>query len=188
MNVSCKLRSGFAALAMAVLGAAAFAGEGHDHGDNAPAASGPSVPRFSAASELFEMVGVIDGKRLKVYLDHAATNEPVMDAKVELDIGGVKVVVQPHAEGEFDAELAQAFQPGVLPVTATVSAGKDSDLLAGELDLHEDAPKVAAAASRDWMRFSIWGVGGAIALLALALVVRMVLRRRTAPASWGAGA
>jgi hypothetical protein len=181
MNFLSVMRNGLAAVALSVVGIAALAGPGHDHGDEAePAAGGPDLPRFTAASELFELVGVIEGKRLTVYLDHAASNEPVKDAKVELEIGGVKVAVQPHADGEFDAELAQPLGPGVLPVMVTVSTAQQSDLLSGELDVHEDAPKTAVAATMDWKRIAAYAAGGVVALLVLALGIRMALRRRGA--------
>ncbi len=38
--------------------------------------------------------------------------------------------------------LQDALNPGVVSVTATVVAGQDADLLAGELDLHEQAAEV----------------------------------------------
>ena len=43
---------------------AAFAGEGHDHGEAPAAASGPALPRFTATSDMFELVGVLDGQHL----------------------------------------------------------------------------------------------------------------------------
>lgn len=190
MNFLPALRNGLLAVVLAALGAAALAGPGHDHGDEAApaAAGGPDLPRFAAASELFELVGVIDGKRLTVYLDHAATNEPVKGARLELEIGDVQVPVQPHADGEFDAELAQAFKPGVLPVTATVGTAESNDLLAGELDLHEEAPNAAAATAMDWQRIATRGGGGVVAVLVLALGVRALLRRRGAQAGLGGAA
>ena len=88
MNLLHMLRNSFAATALALVGAVASAGEGHDHGDEAPgAASGPASPRFTAASELFELVGVIDGKRLTVYLDHAATNQPIAPISAHVNAG-----------------------------------------------------------------------------------------------------
>ena len=36
-----------------------IAGDGHDHGDTAPAATGTALPRFAAVSETFELVGVL---------------------------------------------------------------------------------------------------------------------------------
>ncbi len=65
-----KLPHTLAALLVAAtfLGAPAWAGEGHDHGDAAPAAVGQALPRFSAVSETFELVGVLSGKQITLYL------------------------------------------------------------------------------------------------------------------------
>ena len=76
-----------------------------------------------------------------------ATTARVKDARLELDIAGTNVPVTRVAEGEFQATLA-ALWPRVSPVTATVAAGTDTDLLAGEIDLHAAAHTDAAPA--DW--------------------------------------
>ena len=52
-----RLTSFIAALGLATaafLSPPAHAGEGHDHGEAAPAAAGPALPRFAAASETFD--------------------------------------------------------------------------------------------------------------------------------------
>ncbi len=79
-------------LAAFLLGAGlpAVAGPGHDHGDAAPAATGSALPRFAAVSETFELVGVLDGKQVTLYLDRFADNAPVRGAKIELEIAGAK--------------------------------------------------------------------------------------------------
>ena len=144
------------------------AGEGHEHGE-APTATGSSAqPRFTAVSEIFELVGVLKGKQLKLYLDRADDNSPVKDARLELELGGVKIDVKPHGEGEFEVLLAQPLQPGVTAVTATVVAGQETDLLAGELDIREGAQADASASGRPWKKYSIWLLAG---LLTLALLV-----------------
>ncbi|MBT2303615.1 hypothetical protein J7E70_24510 [Variovorax paradoxus] len=139
---------------------------GHDHGASA-AASGPALPRFSAVSEVFELVGVVDGKQLTVYLDRFGDNAPVKDAKVELEIGGARVALQQHAEGEYEGALAQELKPGVIAVTASIVAGKDADLLAGELDLHEEAAAHDSPA-RGWRPYAAWAAGAVVVLAALA--------------------
>src|SRR5215813_11244378 len=65
-----------------------FAHEGHEHNDG----EGPAVPasayqRVSTQSELYEVVGILKGDRLAIYLDDFATNEPVTDAKVRVTVG-----------------------------------------------------------------------------------------------------
>lgn len=116
-----------------------LAGDGHDHGEAPAPSGGPALPRFTAVSELFELVGVVNGKNVTVYLDRFADNSPVKDAKVDLELDGKEIALEPHADGEFEATLQETLKPGVVSVTATVIAGEDTDLLAGELDLHESA-------------------------------------------------
>ena len=95
------------------------ADDGHNH--DAPAtAAAPALPRFAASSELFELVGVLDGKQLTLYLDHAASNAPVSGATLELELGGAKLKAAPGGEGEFSVQLDSEPKPGVIPVTATV--------------------------------------------------------------------
>lgn len=162
---------------IAVAALPAWAGEGHDHGEAPVASGGPALPRFVAVSETFELVGVVNGKQLTLYLDRYADGSPVTDAKLELELGGVKVPVKPHAAGEFEATLAQALKPGHIPVAATVIAGTESDLLAGELDIAEDAHSEAAAHSHGWKEYALWfGVAAGI----LCLLVLLLRRRRAA--------
>ena len=171
-----QLPSFFSALGLAlVLGlvpSAAMADAGHDHGEAPAAAAGPAMPRFAATSDLFELVGVLDGQKLALYLDHAGDNSPVKEAKLELDIAGTRVPVTRVADGEFQAALAAPLAEGVSPVTATVVAGADTDLLAGEVDIHAAAHAHNEPAGR---RNAL--VAGAVAALLLALAAVWGLRR-----------
>ena len=165
---------GIAALLLSPL---ARAGEGHDHGDAAPAATGPALPRFAAVSELFELVGVLNGKRITLWLDRADDNAPVTGARIELDIAGEKIQAEPHDDA-YELVLAAEPEPGVLPITATVTAGSDVDLLAGELDLHEHAHADATAPSRPWARYAAWAAGAAAALAVLVALGRTAASRQ----------
>ena len=117
-------------------------------------------------------MGVINGKHITLYLDHAADNSPVKDAKLDLEIGGTKVAVQPRGEGEFDATLAAELQPGVISVTATVVAGQQSDLLAGDLDIRTNNEVGAAAHGAKWKRYAAWAMGALLALVLLTFALR----------------
>ncbi|MDS4075831.1 MAG: hypothetical protein RKO68_07640 [Candidatus Accumulibacter sp.] len=156
----------------------AFAGDGHDHGDAPTTASGPAMPRFAAISETFELVGVVNGRRLTLYLDRYADGSPVKDAKLDLEIGGVKVPVEAHADGEFEAMLAQAPNPGVVAVTAIVVAGAESDLLAGELDFHDEATAGQAAHSHGWREYAMWSAAVATLVIALLILARRLRAAR----------
>jgi hypothetical protein len=158
----------------------AMAGPGHDHGEAAPTATGTSLPRFAAVSDLFELVGVLNGKQITLYLDRAADNSPVTEAQIELEIGGQKFKAAKQGTDEFEVVLAEAPKSGILPITATVNAGSDADLLAGELDIHEAAHADQAAHVHSWKEYAGWAAGG-VAVLAILLTVgrRLLSSRQT---------
>lgn len=153
----------------------ARAGEGHDHGDAAAATVAAALPRFAAESEQFELVGVLSGRQLTLYLDHAASNAPVQNGRLDLEIGGVRHVATRHGDGEFELTLAEAPQAGLTPITATIAVADATDLLVGALDIHADAH-----ADEDhvhgWQERALWGAGGVAVLLALAAAGLMARR------------
>lgn len=176
---------GLVLVVSSLLLAPAHAGPGHDHGHDhggAPTPAGPALPRFAAVSEAFELVGVLDGRRLTLYLDRAADNTPVTGATLELELGGTRL--QARAQGEvYEAELPAAPAPGVLAVTATITAGQEVDLLAGELDLHATDPGADDAHAHGWRAYAGWVAGtliAVLALIALTLIGRRVAARRHA--------
>ena len=168
MNLNKRLRTLGTVALLAMTTLTVWAGEGHDHGEAPVSAAGPTQPRFSAVSENFELVGVVNGKQITLYLDRTSDNSPVKDAKIELELGGVKVDVKPHGEGEFEAALTQELKPGEIAVSATVFAGKETDLLAGDLDIHKDTHTDEATSSQAWKLYGLWTLA---VLSALALMV-----------------
>ena len=167
-----------------------WAGEGHDHGDAAPATVGQAPPRFSAVSETFELVGVLSGKQITLYLDRFADNSPVRGAQIELEIGGAKFMAQPapgrQRDDEYEVVLPEAPKPGVLPVAATVIAGHEADLLAGEFDILAQAHTDDAAHTQPWTAYGGWVAAGAALLALLVWGGRRVLAARSAPAEGAA--
>lgn len=149
---------------LASLAAPAWAADEHGHDHDAPAAAaGATLPRFAAVSEAFELVGVVNGKQLAIYLDRFDDNSPVPGAKLELEVGGKKVPVSVHAPGEYEATLPDELKPGVTPVTVSLEVKGETDLLAGEIDIHEEEVH-AEASMADWLPYFGWA---AVALLAL---------------------
>ena len=181
-----------AAVASAIFVSLAVAGEGHDHGEAKPSASGPALPRFAAQSDLFEAVGVLGKDELVVSLDRAATNEPVVNATVELASTGIKQVGKFEAKlGEYHFDAKPFAKAGEYPITLTVKAGADSDLLTGDFDIHGPAAATAATSvqSHGWQRTALWGGGGLIATLLLFLGARrFVANRRNGRNRMGAAA
>ncbi len=170
----------FALLATLLLApSAALAGPGHDHGnESTPTTTGNALPRFAASSELFEMVGVVDGQRVTLYLDHAADNSPVDNASLEVELAGTRLSLKPHAAGEFEAVLPAALPPGLSAVTATIITPSETDLLAGEIDFHPDVHGADAAPPRSAKQLALWGIGGIATLGLLAWIARRTIAAR----------
>jgi cobalt-zinc-cadmium efflux system membrane fusion protein len=156
------------AVTLATAAGATLAGPGHDHGDEAPAASGTASPRVTSHSDLFELVGIVDSGVMTVYLDRYASNEPVVGAKVEVEAGAAKGMALPQPDGTYRFEHAIFKTPGTVPVSFTVNDGKDTDLLAGDLKLQDEhAGHDHDEAGRPWLRWAGYAAG-ALVLLALA--------------------
>lgn len=167
------------ALLAASLSTPLMAGPGHDHND-APQAPGTAAsPRFEAVSDAFELVGILDGRRLALYLDRAEDNSPVANARLEVELGGTRLTLSDGGDGVFEAELGAAPAHGVTAVTAMVTIGRESDLLAGELDIHEEEHPVEVSAS--WVS-GPYATAAGIGIGSVALLVPMAwaARRLTA--------
>lgn len=153
-------------MAMSLQPIAAHADAGHD--DSAPHAlgtTGMNVSRVEAQSDLFEIVGVVENGTMTLFLDRFATNNPVADAKIDIEVGSTKGSAQANPDGTYTFRNAALNRFGQFPVTFTITAGSDSDLLAGELVI---ADPVAAkpGAGGDALRKRWWWVAGALVLLA----------------------
>lgn len=169
----------------AFMAMAALAHEGEDHSAPPPAASSissPSVaPRAAAASDEFEVVVVLEGAHLTIYVDRFAGNEPVTQATVELEGAGVKGVAAETAPGVYVANLVAPLAAGKHPLTIIVEAGETADLLSLNLDLPASPPPPPSGASEfSWRAWAIVGVGGA---LLCGGGVWLALRRRKRGAS-----
>jgi membrane fusion protein, heavy metal efflux system len=120
--------------------------EGHDHDDSARAALASST-RVTAQSELYEVVGILKGERLLIYLDRAATNEPVTDAKVRVTIGnGEAIDAEPTENGTYAVSSPRLSGTGSVEVVFAITASSGDDLLVGAMTLpRADAPGAGAS-------------------------------------------
>lgn len=153
------------ALLTVLWAAPARASGDHDHDHAAVAPTSSAAPqRFSAASDAFELVGVVSGMHLTVYLDRFENNAPVKDAQLAIEIGDAKVALKQVAEGEFEGTLAAGLEPGVLAVKASVVAGSEASTLTGDL-IAPEAEHAHDAPHRDWQPYAA-GTAAALVLLA----------------------
>lgn len=168
------------------------------HGPNgehldAPGASssaGTVAPRLEAQTDLFELVARLGGGELSILIDRYATNEPVLDASVEVESGGLKATAAFRADhGDYaidDAALLKRLSaPGEHALVITVKAGADADLLDGTLVVgssptHDMSGQCDGASAAPRMVAAVLGAGGVAAAFML-----FRRRRRQAPARAG---
>jgi hypothetical protein len=172
----------------------------HAHSEAAPAAAGPAAasvlePRVEAASPDVELLGIVEGTRLTVYLDHYATNVPIDGAKVSLERNGESFDAQPAGDGTYRFDLPWLATPGSHALLFTVIGADLSDLLTATLEIPAPSGGSAAAAGGLQAHLSWWpglqprywiaAVLGTLALLAFA-VIALSSRRRRAPTTLAA--
>ncbi len=111
----------------------ALAHEGHDHGAPPTPVSTTIAPRIDASSDVFELIGVLRGSKLTLFIDRFVTNEPVTEAEVEVETptGALKATRNPDGTFALDAGWARPGETHDLIVTVT--AGAEIDVLTGQL-------------------------------------------------------
>lgn len=180
------------AAAAVVLVAPAWAALAHGdepHGDAPHAdAHAPASPRFETVTESFELVGRLQNAVLTLFIQRFETNEPVLQAQVELESGALKARAvfqpQPGAYVVTDpAFIAALSQPGAHPIVVTLTAGQEADLMEATLtqaahddEAHTGAPRRGAL---------LWAGGvAAVALGAAGVGVWRRRQRRAAAGAW----
>ena len=138
------------------------------------AAAEPMHPVFEADSDLFELVGRIKDGRMTLTLDRWANNEPVSDARIEIESNGRALVAAAQADGTYIIDAAPFAAPATYPLTITITAGDESDLLAADLMGSAGAAPSSSTMNADGRFGAI--LAGALALIAA--VSFLVLRRR----------
>ncbi len=201
IGMKATIRLGAAMIGLALLlGTAARAHEGHDHGAPPPPVDVGIAPRADASSEEFELVVVARGDALRIHLDRFRTNEPVTDALVEIDAGGETLEAKPDGAGAYVVAAPALARPGAHDLAITVRSGDLIDILAATLTIPEPANAGTVARSgllgriaashtvehlRDfahrfdpgfWAGIGLGFAAGAVAMLSLRR------RRRAAPA------
>ncbi|MBK5960644.1 hypothetical protein CCR97_20920 [Rhodoplanes elegans] len=145
-----------AALLVALLAgmATTVAHEGHDHGDQ-PTAPAHMLPRGEATSGPFQLVAVLNGDELALWLDDFATNRPIADATLEIETPQGPVTAEPRpADGSFRLKApwlaAGAPASGHVDLAVTVTAGDTIEILALTIETSAAAATTAPAAAGTW--------------------------------------
>lgn len=170
---------------------AAFASPGahgpngeHLDGPPSAAAAGSAQPRFEAHSELFEIVGRLEARQLQLYISRYESNEAVLRAKVEVELGAAK------APAEFNAEagsyvlgdqvlLAALARPGRHALVFTITAGTETDLLDASLAVAAQGDEALHGAAGTGLRNTVLtGMGGAALVIAALALLRRARRNK----------
>lgn len=157
---------------------AAFADDGHDHGAEAPAAVGEIAPRLSAMTDKHEMVAMVRGDELVVWVNRFADSAPVTDAQVEVTIDGATAQAEAQPDGTYHVpagllagheEAPHGDGPEPLDehsVLVSVTTPEGTDLLTGALS-HDHEAHDHGEETLPWLLIglgavAVAGIGGAL--------------------------
>lgn len=159
--------------------------EDHSQGGAKGASSAASLqPRIETATETFELVGQLHEDQLALFIDRFETNEPVLNASVEIEASGAKAQAKFRADrGDYlvddEALLTALAKPGKHSLVFTIAAGADSDLLEGTMQVDGDVHAGShSGTGRISTRTSI--LLAALLAGAIAVGVALAIRRKNA--------
>lgn len=168
----------------------ALAHEGHDHAEDAqptPAAATTAARRVAVLiSEIYEAVIEPQGDHYAIWLDRYDTNEPVPGARIEVTLDdGAALLAKEVQMGVYSFNAPDGTNTdGAANFQLVVSAPPGDDLLGGALE--------AAAEDEHEHQGLLEGIGNAwltaAAVVAMALIAAVVLRRRASQRSGVASA
>jgi cobalt-zinc-cadmium efflux system membrane fusion protein len=144
------LRALVATLVLAVSGSVVgtAAHEGHDHGPPPPPLPTTIKPRLAIHSDTYELVAILNGASLSLFLDRYDSNEPVTDARISLLAGETSADAEPRPDGTYRVIVPALAKPGRHELVFTISHKDGDDLLAGEFTTSEPPVASVAAAPR----------------------------------------
>lgn len=177
--------------ATAVAAPSLQANGGHDHAAATVATVANVAPRVEAASETFELVGIVRGDAMIVFLDRFADNAPVIQATIDVTADGSTVRAEPLPDGSFLLRPPWLERTGQIDLVFAIGAGEGSDLLIGKLELPGDDVESEAAEASTMAGFArsplAWTMGAVLLLVGVAigrsLAPRATSNRRQSPAA-----
>lgn len=158
-----------------LLAGTAVAHEGHDHGAPPPPVTNTIAPRIDASSNDFEIVAIVRGDRLRLYLDTFKTNEPVRDAEIEVDTAAGILKAVADRDGAYEVAAPWLLRPGTYDLAITVQASGIVDVLTGTLTVPPSTPPASglggvrerlSSLAAAWSRDQVFWAVAALAFLA----------------------
>ncbi|WP_156362652.1 hypothetical protein [Xylophilus sp. Leaf220] len=138
-----------------------------------------ATPRVSARGEHLEITALRDHGTLTLYLDDYATNTPVTDAQVIVELGSASGTAAPQPDGSYRwAHDSLDAAPADTVVRFTVAAGSDAEQIETRLPAGADAAAHRDEGGAAHLPRSAWiGIAAAAAALLLACVLWRRARR-----------
>jgi hypothetical protein len=153
--------------------------EGHDDAQPPVTATAPRLPRLVTSSETYELVALLEGERLTIYLDRFEDNSPVTDASITVTINDESVAAAAIANGTYLLSSRKFNDRGLVELVFDIKAKEADDLLIGKMtlagsDLSERLPGSASWYGRAWS-YIRHGAEDHLVLIGLILLVGLVL-------------
>ena len=171
----------FVLIASAVAGPGAHGPDGEHLDGAAGHAHSDAGPRIETFTESFELVGRLQGDELSILIDRYETNEPVFNAKLEVELNGLKAIAKfrsDHGDYAVDDEgmLKALEKPGKHALLFTLIEDNESDLLEGTLTVSSVVDEVGADEHSHfpWA----WIAGGLFAAVVLLFAIIRFRRRK----------
>ena len=159
--------------------AQAHGADDHEHATTAGLMT-QVAPRASAQTEDFELLMVLQGRQLIIYLDRFADNQPVLDAQLELESAGLKAIAKQSSPGVYVLDLPKGWleKSGKYAFSISVEVGDLGDVMTASLeipelnDTHQDAH---ASAFSTWWK---WLLAATLLLIAATLAYAIWRRKQ----------
>jgi hypothetical protein len=151
----------------------AHGADDHEHAA-APTNTIQMAPRAAAQTEDFELLAVLQGRHLVIYLDDFNTNQAIANAQIEISSNtngqAFKAIAKQTSPGVYVIDLnAGVFEKaGKYPLTITVQAGELGDIMTTQLDIpeqHEDEIATSGFTFKTWM----WAALASLLLIAFGI-------------------
>jgi len=145
--------------------------EGHDHGVPPLTAPTAVAPRMEASSESFELVGIVRGEAMILFLDRFSSNEPITRATIDVTADGAAVRAEPRPDGTFLVRAPWVTRTGSVDLVFAIVTSETSDLLIGTLDLPAAADEAGGENNLAVLARAplLWAIGLALLLMGVVL-------------------
>jgi len=114
--------------------------EGHDHGGQSAPVNAAAAPRGEAATDAFELVAIAQHGELALFIDRFQTNEPVENAKVEIETPTGPVAANAHPGDAYRLKAPFLSKPGRYDLLVTLTVGDATDILPVSLTVPDVQP------------------------------------------------